>query len=67
MIAMSAIVMAVVVMVPASVGEYQAATQGQGHQQRNQHCDSAEHFKVLMVEAAMKRKLFIGCNMRPRL
>jgi hypothetical protein len=62
---MSAIVMAVVM--PASVGENQAATQGQGNQQRNQHCDSTEHFKVLMVGAAMKRKLFIGCNMRPRL
>jgi hypothetical protein len=53
--------------VPAIARENQAATQGQGNQQGNQQCDSTEHFKILMVKAAMKRKLFIGCNMRPRL
>jgi hypothetical protein len=61
---------ATVVMVaamPAVVGENDAATQGQEREQGNQQCDSTEHFKILMVIAAMKSKLFIGCNMRPRL
>lgn len=52
---------------PAAVGENDAATQGQESEQGNQPCDSTEHFKILMVIAAMKSKLFIGCNMRPRL
>jgi hypothetical protein len=53
--------------VPAAVGENDAAAQGKYGKQRNQQCDSTEHFKILMVIAAMKPKLFIGCNMRPRL
>ena len=63
---MATIVMAV--LVPATFArKKQAAAQGQDNQQGNQHCDSTEHFKILMVKAAMKPKLFIGCNMRPRL
>ena len=50
-----------------SIGEYDAATQGQECQQGNQRCDSTKQFKILMVNAAMKPNLFIGCNMRPRL
>ncbi|MHC8320163.1 hypothetical protein ACYZT4_05610 [Pseudomonas sp. GB2N2] len=61
----SAIVMAVAV--PATVGENNAAAQGQNGKQGNQQCDSTEHFKILMVIAAMKPNFFIGCNMRPRL
>jgi hypothetical protein len=53
--------------VPAPVGENNASAQGQDGQQGNQQCDSTQHLKVLMVIAAMKPKLFIGCNMRPRL
>jgi hypothetical protein len=53
--------------VPAAVGENDAAAQCQESEQGNQQCDSTEHFKILMVIAAMKPKLFIGCNMRPRL
>jgi hypothetical protein len=56
----------VVVAVPAAMGENDAATQGQECKQGNQLCDSTKHFKILMVNAAMKPKLFIGCNMRPR-
>ncbi|WLG53910.1 hypothetical protein [Pseudomonas sp. FP1742] len=52
---------------PAVIGKNDAATQGQEREQWNQQCDSTEHFKILMVIAAMKSKLFIGCNMRPRL
>ena len=66
MIAGSATVIMVAAM-PAAVGENDAATQGQESEQGNQQCDSTEHFKILMVIAAMKSKLFIGCNMRPRL
>ena len=57
----------VVIVVPAPVGENNASAQGQDGQQGNQQCDSTQHVKVLMVIAAMKLKLFIGCNMRPRL
>jgi len=53
--------------VPAAMGENDAAAQGQESEQGNQQCDSTEHFKILMVLAAMKPKLFIGCNMKPRL
>jgi hypothetical protein len=62
-----AAVVVIVVMVPATVGENDAATQGQESQQGNQQCDSTQHLKILMVIAALKLKLFIGCNMRPRL
>ncbi|KAF2394952.1 hypothetical protein FX983_02935 [Pseudomonas frederiksbergensis] len=61
----AAIVM--VVTVPAAVGENDTAAQGKQSDQGNQQCDSTEHFKILMVIAAMKPKLFIGCNMRLRL
>jgi hypothetical protein len=57
----------VVIVVPAPVGENNATAQGQDGQQGNQQCDSTQHVKVLMVIAAMKLKLFIGCNMRPRM
>lgn len=57
----------VVAAVPSAVGENNAAAQGKDGQQGNQQCDSTEHFKILMVIAAMKPKGFIGCNMRPRL
>ncbi|RON52542.1 hypothetical protein BK665_15945 [Pseudomonas frederiksbergensis] len=57
----------VVVPVPAAVGENDTAAQGKQSDQGNQQCDSTEHFKILMVIAAMKPKLFIGCNMRLRL
>ena len=57
----------IAIVVPAAVGENDATAQGQESKQGNQQCDSTEHFKILMVVAAMKRKLFIGCNMRPRL
>lgn len=53
--------------VPAAVGENDAAAQCQENEQGNQQCDSTEHFKILMVIASMKPKLFIGCNMRSRL
>lgn len=56
-----------VVTVPASVGENDTAAQGKQSDQGNQQCDSTEHFKILMVIAAMKPKLFIVCNMRLRL
>jgi len=56
-----------VVTVPASVGENDTAAQGKKSDQGNQQCDSTEHFKILMVDVAMKPNLFIGCNMRPRL
>jgi hypothetical protein len=56
-----------VIMVPAPVGKNDTAAQGQKGQQGNQQCDSTQHLKILMVIAAMKPKLFIGCNMRPRL
>lgn len=62
----SAMVVVVIVM-PAPMGENNATAQGQDGQQGNQQCDSTQHLKVLMVIAAMKLKLFIGCNMRPRL
>jgi hypothetical protein len=57
----------IVIVVPAPVGENNATAQGQDGKQGNQQCDSTQHLKVLMVIAAMKLKLFIGCNMRPRL
>ena len=57
----------IVIVVPAPVGEHNASAQGQDGQQGNQQCDSTQHLKVLMVIAAMKLKLFIGCNMRSRL
>ena len=57
----------IVIVVPAPVGENNATAQGQDGQQGNQQCDSTQHVKVPMVIAAMKLKLFIGCNMRPRL
>jgi hypothetical protein len=57
----------VVIVMPAPMGENNATAQGQDGQQGNQQCDSTQHLKVLMVIAAMKLKLFIGCNMRPRL
>ena len=57
----------VVIPMPTSVGENDAATQGQNCNQGNQLCDSTKHFEILMVSAAMKPNLFIGCNMRPRL
>jgi len=34
--------------VPATVGENDAAAQGQESEQGNQQCDSTEHFKILM-------------------
>jgi hypothetical protein len=52
--------------VPAAVGENNAAAQGKYGKQRNQQCDSTQHLKILMVNA-VKLKLFISCNMRPRL
>lgn len=55
------------VVVPAAVGKNNAAAQGKNGKQGNQQRDSTEHFKILMVSAAMKPNLFIGCNMRPRL
>jgi hypothetical protein len=58
----SAMVVVVIVM-PAPMGENNATAQGQDGQQGNQQCDSTQHLKVLMVIAAMKLKLFIGCNM----
>jgi hypothetical protein len=58
----SAMVVVVIVM-PAPMGENNATVQGQDGQQGNQQCDSTQHLKVLMVIAAMKLKLFIGCNM----
>jgi hypothetical protein len=61
----TAIVM--VVAVPATVGENDAAAQHQQREQGNQPCDSTEHLKILMVIAVIKPNLFIGCNMRPRL
>ncbi|KJZ33477.1 hypothetical protein VC33_26915 [Pseudomonas fluorescens] len=39
----------VVVAVPATMGENDAATQGQECKQGNQLCDSTKHFKILMV------------------
>jgi hypothetical protein len=57
----------VAIMVPATVGKYDAATQGQKSQQGNQQGDSTQHLKILMVIAEIKLKLFIGCSMRPRL
>jgi hypothetical protein len=57
----------VVIVMPAPVRENNATAQGQDGQQGNQQCDSTQHLKLLMVIAAMKLKLFIGCNMRPRL
>lgn len=65
-IARSATAVVMVVAVPAAVGENNAAAQGQDGKQGNQQCDSTEHFKILMVNA-VKLKLLIGCNMRPRL
>jgi hypothetical protein len=62
----TAMIVIAVVMPSTAVGEKKAATQGQNGEQGNQHCDSTEHLKILMVGAAMKPKLFIGCNMRPR-
>ena len=59
-------VVVMVIMVPAIVGEYDATAQGQQGQQGNQQSDSTQHLKILMVNAAMKPNLFIGCNMRPR-
>ena len=53
----------VVIVMPAPMGENNATAQGQDGQQGNQQCDSTQHLKVLMVIAAMKLKLFIGCNM----
>jgi hypothetical protein len=57
----------IAVVMPAAVGENNAAAQGKYGKQGNQQRDSTEHLKILMVIAAMKLKLFIGCNMRPRL
>jgi hypothetical protein len=57
----------IAVVVPTAVGENNAAAQGKYGQQGNQQRDSTQHLKILMVIAAMKPKLFIGCNMRPRL
>lgn len=57
----------IAVVVPAAVGENNTAAQGKYGKQGNQQRDSTEHLKILMVIAAMKPKLFIGCNMRPRL
>jgi hypothetical protein len=57
----------VVIVMPTPVRENNATAQGQNGQQGNQQCDSTQHLKLLMVIAAMKLKLFIGCNMRPRL
>ncbi|WP_223486857.1 hypothetical protein [Pseudomonas sp. A-RE-19] len=48
---------------PAIMGENDTATQGQESKQGNQQCDSTKHLKILMVIAAMKSKLVIGCNM----
>ncbi|RON15563.1 hypothetical protein BK660_27735 [Pseudomonas brassicacearum] len=56
----------VVIPMPTAVRENDAATQGQNREQGNQLCDSTKHFEILMVNAAMKPNLFIGCNMRPR-
>lgn len=63
----SATAVVMVAAVPAAVGKNNAAAQGKQGKQGNQQCDSTEHFKILMVIAAMKPKGFIGCNMRPRL
>jgi len=56
---------AVVVAMPAPVGENNAATQGEHGQQGNQPGDSTQHLKIPRGYAAMKPKLFSGCNMRP--
>jgi zona occludens toxin (predicted ATPase) len=56
-----------VISMPAAVGEDDAATQGQESKQGNRQCDSTKHFKILMGYRAMKSKLVIGCNIRPRL
>lgn len=63
----SATVIVMVAAMPTIVREDNTATQGKQGQQGNQQCDSTQHLKILMVNAAMKLKLFIGCNMRPRL
>jgi hypothetical protein len=55
-----------VVVMPAAVGEDEAATQGQRGEYWNQPGDSTEHFKNPHGWAVLKPKLFIGCNMRPR-
>jgi len=55
-----------VIMVPAAVGENDAAAQREQGQQGNQQCDSTQHLKILMVIAVIKLKILIGCNMRPR-
>ncbi|WP_178113673.1 hypothetical protein [Pseudomonas sp. PB106] len=62
-----AAVVAMVVTMPTAVGENDAATQGEYGQQGNQPSDSTQHFKNPHGYAAMKPKLFSGCNMRPRL
>ena len=62
----SATAVVMVAAVPAAVGEYDAAAQGQNGKQGNQQCDSTQHLKILMVNAVKPNRL-IGCNMRPRL
>ncbi len=59
--------MAMVITMPAAVGENDATTQGQQGKNRNQPGDSTQHFKNPHGYAVMKPKLFSGCNMRPRL
>jgi hypothetical protein len=54
------------VSVPPAVGKYDATTQGQHGKQGNQPGDSTEHFYNPHGYAAMKPKLFSGCNMRLR-
>jgi hypothetical protein len=61
------LVVTMVIVVPAAVGEDDAATQGQQGKNGNQPGDSTQHFKNPHGYAVMKPKLFIGCNMRPRL
>jgi hypothetical protein len=57
----------VVIVMPAPMGVNNATAQGQEGKQWNQQCDSTQHFGDPHVIAVMKLKIFIGCNMRPRL
>jgi hypothetical protein len=61
-----AFLITMVAVMPAAVGENDAAAQGQYGKDGNQPGDSTEHFKDPHGYAGMKPKLFIGCNMRPR-
>lgn len=56
-----------VIVMPAAVGEDDATTQGEQGKNGNQPGDSTQHLNSPHGDAVMKPKLFIGCNMRPRL